>query len=229
MKYIRTLEEKGLIETKKEKELVKQFAKEAEEQNKDPMKELKVQFHWSEFNFVIPEETTLTGKEAYDFLEKVIKKDKEQNSKQHFMQEKIDKGEEVDGLFYYKTKLTISYENFERHGRFDLGDLEFGGLLAVSDGLKHRFMGPIESAINNPDFYVKHNLMGENMTKEDVVKYAKKEKRELNSFIGILKMKEQVLNNQKNKENSKEVKKIQEKEKIQTRKRARNKNKGNER
>ena len=73
------------------------------------------------------------------------------------------------------------------------------------------------------------NLMGENMTKEEVVKYAKKEKRELNSFIGILKMKEQVLNNQKNKQNSKEVKKVQEKEKIQTRKKARNKNKENER
>ena len=67
------------------------------------------------------------------------------------------------------------------------------------------------------------------MTKEDVVKYAKKEKRELNSFIGILKMKEQVLNNQKNKENSKEVEKVPEKENTQTRKKARNKNKGNER
>ena len=213
----------------KEKELVKQFAKEAEEQNRDPMKELKVQFHWSEFNFGIPEETTLTGKDAYDFLEKVITEDKKQNLRQQIMQDQIDRGEEVDGLFYYKTKLTISYENFERHGRFDLGDLEFGGHLAVSDGLKHRFMGPIESAINNPDFYVEHNLMGENMTKEDVVKYAKKEKRELNSFIGILKMKEQVLNNQKNKQNSKEIKKVQEKENIQTRKKAKNKNKENER
>ncbi len=77
-------------------------------------------------------------------------------------------------------------------------------------------MGPIESAINNPDFYVKHNLMGENMTKEDVVKFAKKEKRELNSFIGILKMKEQVLNNQKNKENSKlkKLKKFRKKKKF---------------
>ena len=71
--------------------------------------------------------------------------------------------------------------------------------------------------------------MGENMTKKDVIKYAKKEKRELNSFIGILKMKEQVLNNQKNKENSKEVEKVPEKENTQTRKKARNKNKGNER
>ena len=213
----------------KEKELVKQFARETEEQNKDPMKELKVQFHWSEFNFGLPEETTLTGKEAYNFLEQVMTEDKKQNLKQQIMQDQIDRGEEVDGLFYYKTKLTISYENFERHGRFDLGDLEFGGHLTVSDGLKYRFMGPIESAINNPDFYVEHNLMGENMTKEDVVKYAKKEKRELNSFVGILKMKEQVLNNQKNKQNSKEIKKVQEKENIQTRKKAKNKNKGNER
>ena len=213
----------------KEKELVKQFARETEEQNKDPMKELKVQFHWSEFNFGLPEETTLTGKEAYNFLEQVMTEDKKQNLRQQIMQDQIDRGEEVDGLFYYKTKLTISYENFERHGRFDLGDLEFGGHLTVSDGLKYRFMGPIESAINNPDFYVEHNLMGENMTKEDVVKYAKKEKRELNSFIGILKMKEQVLNNQKNKQNSKEIKKVQEKENTQTRKKARNKNKGNER
>ena len=213
----------------KEKELVKQFARETEEQNKDPMKELKVQFHWSEFNFGLPEETTLTGKEAYNFLEQVMTEDKKQNLRQQIMQDQIDRGEEVDGLFYYKTKLTISYENFERHGRFDLGDLEFGGHLTVSDGLKYRFMGPIESAINNPDFYVEHNLMGENMTKEDVVKYAKKEKRELNSFVGILKMKEQVLNNQKNKENSKEVEKVPEKENTQTRKKARNKNKGNER
>ena len=223
---------KGCIITilKKKKKLVKQFARETEEQNRDPMKELKVQFHWSEFNFGIPkEETILTGKEAYDFLEQVMTEDKKQNLRQQIMQDQIDRGEEVDGLFYYKTKLTISYENFERHGRFDLGDLEFGGHLTVSDGLKYRFMGPIESAINNPDFYVEHNLMGENMTKEDVVKYAKKEKRELNSFIGILKMKEQVLNNQKNKENSKEVQKVQEKENTQTRKRARNKNKGNER
>ena len=193
----------------KEKELVKQFARETEEQNKDTMKELKVQFH--------------------NFLEQVMIEDKKQNLRQQIMQDQIDRGEEVDGLFYYKTKLTISYENFERHGRFDLGDLEFGGHLTVSDGLKYRFMGPIESAINNPDFYVEHNLMGENMTKEDVVKYAKKEKRELNSFIGILKMKEQVLNNQKNKEKSKEVEKVPEKENTQTRKKARNKNKGNER
>lgn len=213
----------------KEKELTKQFAKEAELENIDPMKELKVQFHWSEYNFGIPEETTLTGNEAYKFLENMMEVDKNQNLNQILMQNAIDLGEEVDGLFYYKTKLTISYENFERHGRFDLGDLEFGGCRTVSDGLKHRFMGPIESAIDNPDFYVEHNLMGENMTKEDVVKYAKKEKRELNSFIGILKMKEQVLNNQKNKENSQEIKKSQENEKLQTRKRAKKKSKENER
>ena len=209
----------------KEKEFTKQFARETEEQNRDPMKELKVQFHWSEFNFGIPEETTLTGKDAYDFLEKIMIEDKRQNLRQQIMQDQMSRGEEAEGLFYYKTKLTISYENFERHGRFDLGDLEFGGHLTVSEGLKHRFIGPIESAINNPDFYVEHNLMGENMTKEDVVKYAKKEKRELNSFIGILKMKEKVLNNQKNKENSKEVKKIQEKEKLKPK----NKDKENER
>ena len=84
-------------------------------------------------------------------------------------------------------------------------------------------MGPIESAINNPDFYVEHNLMGENMTKEDVVKYAKKEKRELNSFIGILKMKEQVLNNQKNKENSKKLKKFRKKKKFKLEKKLKTK------
>ena len=211
----------------KEKELTKQFMKETEEQNRDPMKELKVQFHWSEFNFGIPEETTLTGKDAYDFLEKVMIEDKRQNLRQQIMQDQMNRGEEAEGLFYYKTKLTISYENFERHGRFDLGDLEFGGHLTVSEGLKYRFIGPIESAIDNPDFYVENNLMGENMTREEVIKFAKKEKRELNSFIGILKMEEKVLNNQKNKENSKEIKKVQEKEKLKPKKKIMNKDKEN--
>lgn len=98
-------------------------------------KDLAVNFAWSEDDFGIKDDTILKGEEAYKFLDKLVKKDTEQNK----IKERKLNGEDIDGLYYYKTKFAINYKSHHSETvHVDIGDLEFGGKEKVSEAIEYR-------------------------------------------------------------------------------------------
>lgn len=98
-------------------------------------KDLAVNFAWSEDDFGIKDDTILKGEDAYKFLDKLVKKDTEQNK----IKERKLNGEDIDGLYYYKTKFAINYKSHHSETvHVDIGDLEFGGKEKVSEAIEYR-------------------------------------------------------------------------------------------
>lgn len=98
-------------------------------------KDLAVNFAWSEYDFGVKEDTILKGEEAYKFLDKLVKLDTEQNK----IKERKLNGEDIDGLYYYKTKFAINYKSHNSETvHVDIGDLEFGGKAKVSEAIEYR-------------------------------------------------------------------------------------------
>lgn len=130
-----------------QKEQMKELTKDIEEKGKveDPDKTrrffrgLIIDYKWSEQDLGVKDDTVLRGVEAYKFLERMIKEDKEQNKIQKYIMAEEEKGNHIPGMLYYKTKLDIQYKDYKTGDiRIDLGDLEFGGKDKVSDALEHR-------------------------------------------------------------------------------------------
>ena len=135
------IDEKDLIARK---EQLHQNKKENDTE-KGFFKDLAVKFAWSEDDFGIKDNTILKGEEAYEFLDKLVKKDTEQNK----IQERKLNGENIDGLYFYKTKFTINYKSHNSEIiHVDIGDLEFGGKAKVSEAIE--FRATIGSAILIP-------------------------------------------------------------------------------
>lgn len=125
------VDEKDLIARK---EQLHQNKKENETE-KGFFKDLSVNFAWSEYDFGIKDDTNLKGEEAYKFLDKLVKKDTEQNK----IKERKLNGEDIDGLYYYKTKFAINYKSHNSETvHVDIGDLEFGGKAKVSEAIEYR-------------------------------------------------------------------------------------------
>lgn len=172
---------------------------------KDPFGKLRVTFHWSEYNFEIPDETVLRGEKAYKFLEKMINVDIKQNIEQQRMTKEEAEGRYTGGLFYYKTKISIKYGSTEvkDHVRIDLGDLEFGGKTKVSEALEYRLNLYTDDLIKNAQEYVemtnkivdmeeKRGITPsqERTTIEELMQKANSIKEENKDFIEHLKLKE---------------------------------------
>ena len=135
------IDEKDLIARK---EQLHQNKKENDTE-KGFFKDLAVKFAWSEDDFGIKDNTMLKGVEAYEFLDKLVKKDAEQNK----IQERKLNGENIDGLYFYKTKFAINYKSHNSEIiHVDIGDLEFGGKAKVSEAIE--FRATIGSAILIP-------------------------------------------------------------------------------
>lgn len=167
------VDEKDLIARK---EQLHQNKKENETE-KGFFKDLSVNFAWSEYDFGIKDDTNLKGEEAYKFLDKLVKKDTEQNK----IKERKLNGEDIDGLYYYKTKFAINYKSHNSETvHVDIGDLEFGGKAKVSEAIEYR--ATIGSAVLIP--------------KEEMQNFKKEEER----FLAYLQ--------QKNKENIEDKKYI---------------------
>ncbi len=167
------VDEKDLIARK---EQLHQNKKENETE-KGFFKDLSVNFAWSEYDFGIKDDTNLKGEEAYKFLDKLVKKDTEQNK----IKERKLNGEDIDGLYYYKTKFAINYKSHNSETvHVDIGDLEFGGKEKVSEAIEYR--ATIGSAVLIP--------------KEEMQNFKKEEER----FLAYLQ--------QKNKENIEDKKYI---------------------
>lgn len=117
-------------------------------------KDLKVNFGWSDGNFGLKENSSMTGVEAYKFLRDIIKLD----------QEKTKNRESFE-----KIKIDIQYKNFKREGiRLYLGDCEFGTSKDVASGLKFFF--------ENQGKYVKENplILAKNLTGKEEIKEEQK-------------------------------------------------------
>ncbi|WP_177160579.1 zincin-like metallopeptidase domain-containing protein [uncultured Fusobacterium sp.] len=162
----------------------------------DPFKTLEVTLHFSEYDFGIPDETTLKGSEAYNLLEKIIKFDIEQNIRQTLI---LDGNDDIPGLLYYKTDLSIVDENIKyKNFRVDLGDLEFGGEEKVSKALAHRLLKYIE--ISSDELKNRPQEMEKFYKRpvEELKKELEERKVVIDNFIEKFCEKEKILENSKN-------------------------------
>ena len=143
----------------REKELIKQLDKEIVNLTKENINSEKslfrglvVAYEYSERDLGVPDNTTFRGEEAYKFIKKLMEEDIKQNKVQKMKEEGID----VQGSFYDKTYLSISYKGYDtKKIRVDLGDLEFGGKEKVSDGLEHRLKLFPNELLENKDQWAK--------------------------------------------------------------------------
>lgn len=115
-------------------------------------KDLTINFDYSEMNLDIPDNTILKGYEAYKFLDNIMKQDILQNE----VQKRIEAGENIDGLYYYKTKFSLQYKDYDtKEIRVDLGDLEFGGKEKVSEGLEYRLKSWTDEIFDRAEEFAK--------------------------------------------------------------------------
>lgn len=178
----------------REKEIVKQLDKELEnisnvrdekEKQRRFFRGLIIDYKWSEKDLGVKEDTTLRATEAYKFLEKLIKEDKEQNK----IQKMINEGKKVEGLYYYKTKLSLQYAGYKTGEiRIDLGDLEFGGKDKVSDALEERLKLFPKELIQFKEEYAKR----EKTTPKEIVEIAQGMLEQIDNVIGKFRKQEEM-------------------------------------
>lgn len=109
------------------------------------------------------EERRYRSVKAYEFIEKVIKFDKDLNDKRE-LREDIEKS-------YYKSWMTINLKGYSTGEiRIDLGDREFGGYEKVSDALEHRLKSHPNELLNRKEEYAKNFNVTTKKIEEDLIK-----------------------------------------------------------
>ena len=122
--------------------------------NPELFEKLEVVFHYAEHDYGIEDETTLKGIEAYKFLDKLVKFDKELTEKREEVNKKLDEGIDVPYIPYEKTNITITYGNYStKNIRLDIGDNEFGKFENVTKALEHRLMEFPNNLLENPKHF----------------------------------------------------------------------------
>ncbi|MGL5278191.1 MAG: ArdC family protein [Cetobacterium sp.] len=134
-------------------------------------KNLKINLISSEYDFKIPEGTTLRGEEAYNFLNKLSEVDKEKYEKK---------------LPTYKVSLDVSYNNFSQSERIYVGEGFFKDNEYVSDGLKELLKQPAKDLINDIEWHKKRL----NLSEEEITKYANKEIQKIDLICDLIKIEE---------------------------------------
>lgn len=180
--YIKT---KDLIQENK--------ASKEEEKTNDPMEKLTVIHHWSEtgddFNLGIPDETEFKGTKAYEFLEKLIKADRDNDIKNET----------------YKAKISLVYDDKLSLNNFPIGvgDFEFGGYTKVSEAIEYFLTRESLDMLKNPDYYYKNSntFFGKQKDIDEIIKYAKDNLNSIYQGISDFKGKESLIDlKEKNKE-----------------------------
>lgn len=139
--------------------------------NNELFEKLEITFHYAEHDYGIEDETTLKGIEAYKFLEKLVKYDKELTEKREEVNKKLDEGIEVPYISYKKTNITIKYGDYNTNKiRLDIGDGEFNKLDDVSKALEYRLNDFPNSLLSDPRHHSKNSkiLYGEFLTEEEL-------------------------------------------------------------
>lgn len=150
---------------------------------KDPFRGLVVTHHYSEAHVElgVDDNTTLRGKEAYRYLEKVIAFDKKIHQERDLSPTTAD---------YYKTKFSYKLNSYEKDNlepvRFDLGDGEFGGYTKVSDALEYRFKLHLRDLESRKDHWCKTY----DLSDEEFSKQIKADEKDIDNMIKTLKAKE---------------------------------------
>ena len=146
---------------------------------KDPMEKLSLTYHWSEYNFNMAEETHLKGKEAYEFLEKMMN---------------IDKKESLKEVGAYKTKISFNFDDkiVINNYRAVIGCNEFGGKEKLSDGLEFFLKKDSLFILKEPDLFYKNSkaMFGKELSKEEIIKNANEDLLDTNLVIADFKKQE---------------------------------------
>ena len=176
-----------------EQEQLREFSQ--KEFRPHPLDSFSVEFHYAEtgkdtknLNFE-EEEKKYRGIKAYEFIEKVIKFDKEYSSKREIEEE----------MGYYKSWMTINLKGYSTEKiRIDLGDKEFGGFEKVSDALEYRLKSFPQGLIEHKNSYAESF----GTTPEAIEKDAKVILEKIEKSIENFKEKEQIylVEREKNKE-----------------------------
>lgn len=187
-----------------EKEKINDLVKSAENLKPHALDSFSIHFHYAEtgkdtehLNFN-EEEKKYRGIKAYEFIEKVIKFDKEYSEKRE-----ID-----ETLGYYKSWVSINLKGYSTDKiRIDLGDKEFGGFEKVSDALEHR----LKSFPNDLIEHKKEYADSYETTPEKIEKDAKEILEKIENSISHFREKEKIYLNERelNKENVVENKKAE--------------------
>lgn len=177
----------------REKQLIKESVKETELEKEDYIKDLKVQFHWSEYDFGIQDGQEFKGIEAYNFLKRMMEIDKDQRLNQILR----DQGQQIRGLYCYKTEISIGYADtmYKSEMRVDLGNLEFGeNTKLVSDGLEYRFRLYTDDVLKNPGRYAAYSkYYGNSLSAEDIIKQAEAQIKRETAFLNVIRKREKLL------------------------------------
>lgn len=157
-----------------------------------PFDKLRVTLNWSELDLGVEAGSKLKGKEAYDFLKKVMLADKRIN---------LERINDPLSQSYYKVNMSVEYGNFTKEDfRIDLGDKEFGGHTKVSNGLEFRFKSWTKELVENLPYYSELY----NITPEKLNNDVKETNKEIDKAISHLKTKEkEVMSKSKTKAKNK--------------------------
>ena len=150
---------------------------------RDPFKGLTITHHHSEVNHQlgIEDNTTLKGKEAYKYLEKVIALDNKIYSEREDPNSQIARSQTT-----FSYKLNNYKKNNNRAVRYDLGRGDFGGCTKVSEALEYRFKSHLKLLEYQKDHLCKTHNIPQDRFLEDI----KIEENEMNKMIKSLKSKE---------------------------------------
>lgn len=183
-----------------EKEKINNLVKSAENLKPHALDSFSIHFHYAEtgkdtehLNFN-EEEKKYKGIKAYEFIEKVIKFDKEYSEKRE-----ID-----ETLGYYKSWVSINLKGYSTDKiRIDLGDKEFGGFEKVSDALEHRLKSFPKDLIEHKKEYA--DSYG--ISSETIEKDANEILEKIDKSISHFREKEQIYLSERKKELETDVEK----------------------
>ena len=211
----------GLDDSDKDYDYLDKELKRLEKQNskkrETPLfRGLVVAYEYSERDLGIPDNTTFRGEEAYKFIKKLMEADIEQNK----IQQMKLAGKDIEGSYYDKTYLSISYKGYDtKRIRIDLGDLEFGGKEKVSDGLEYRLKLFPKEILENKNQWAKM----QKVTPEEIETEAKNMLNHIDKIMVTFRGHEKKLEEREQAKITEKAKPEKEKPKRQTRKRVKSK------
>ena len=153
--------------------------KEMSNNTKDKILEkLEITFNYAEGDIGIPEGTVLKGNEAYQFLDKIIKLDNENDRKNEMQKMNIS----------LKYGDILEYENF----RINVGQSPMLLCENVSEGLESLLRSPVENQLSNPEFYAEKSkvFFKKEMTPEEIMSMAEKELKNIDIMLSDIRDKE---------------------------------------
>lgn len=161
-----------------------------------------INFHYAEtgedtkgLNFE-EEEKKYRGVKAYEFIEKVIKFDKDLNDKRELVGD--------TGSGFYKSWMTINLKGYTTEKiRIDLGDKEFGGFEKVSDALEHRLKSFPNDLIEHKKEYADYYGVNPETIEKDANEILEK----IDKSISHFREKEQIYLSERKKELETDVEK----------------------